>query len=225
MSAPAIPLAEDTGAGAPLRRGLVLGTCTAVTFLYAMTVTIANVSLPQMQGRVLGDAGPDRLGGDREPRRDRGRDAAGGLAPLAVRAAEGVQRVRHRLRRRLPRVRVRRIARTARALPRAAGCARRAARAGVAGDRARHLPAPPARRGDRDLRHGLGARPDRGPGAGRLSQRGLRLALGVPHDHAVQRRSRCSAPGSSSTTASRRRGCGSTGWASCCSPRCSRPSS
>ena len=50
MSAQAIPLAEDTGAGAPLRRGLVLGTCTAVTFLYAMTVTIANVSLPQMQG-------------------------------------------------------------------------------------------------------------------------------------------------------------------------------
>lgn len=50
MSAPAIPLAEDTGAGVPLRRALVLGTCTAVTFLYAMTVTIANVSLPQMQG-------------------------------------------------------------------------------------------------------------------------------------------------------------------------------
>lgn len=50
MSAPAIPLAEDTGTGVPLRRALVLGTCTAVTFLYAMTVTIANVSLPQMQG-------------------------------------------------------------------------------------------------------------------------------------------------------------------------------
>ena len=50
MSAQAIPLADDTGAGAALRRALVLGTCTAVTFLYAMTVTIANVSLPQMQG-------------------------------------------------------------------------------------------------------------------------------------------------------------------------------
>jgi DHA2 family multidrug resistance protein len=50
VSTPAIPLAEDTGAGVPLRRALVLGTCTAVTFLYAMTVTIANVSLPQMQG-------------------------------------------------------------------------------------------------------------------------------------------------------------------------------
>ncbi|HSD54133.1 MAG TPA: DHA2 family efflux MFS transporter permease subunit [Burkholderiales bacterium] len=50
MAQQAIPLAEDTGAGAALRRALVLGTCTAVTFLYAMTVTIANVSLPQMQG-------------------------------------------------------------------------------------------------------------------------------------------------------------------------------
>ncbi|HTO50552.1 MAG TPA: DHA2 family efflux MFS transporter permease subunit [Burkholderiales bacterium] len=50
MSAQAIPLADDIGAGAGLRRALVLGTCTAVTFLYAMTVTIANSSLPQMQG-------------------------------------------------------------------------------------------------------------------------------------------------------------------------------
>jgi len=50
MSTAAIPLADDTTAGAGLRRALVLGTCTAVTFLYAMTVTIANVSLPQMQG-------------------------------------------------------------------------------------------------------------------------------------------------------------------------------
>ena len=31
-------------------RGLVLVTLTFVTMLYAMTVTIANVSLPQMQG-------------------------------------------------------------------------------------------------------------------------------------------------------------------------------
>jgi DHA2 family multidrug resistance protein len=50
MSTLALPLAEDTGPGAAFRRALVLGTCTAVTFLYAMTVTIANVSLPQMQG-------------------------------------------------------------------------------------------------------------------------------------------------------------------------------
>ena len=50
MSTPAITLADDTSAGVGLRRALVLGTCTAVTFLYAMTVTVANVSLPQMQG-------------------------------------------------------------------------------------------------------------------------------------------------------------------------------
>lgn len=35
---------------APPNRGLVLVTLTFVTMLYAMTVTIANVSLPQMQG-------------------------------------------------------------------------------------------------------------------------------------------------------------------------------
>ena len=50
MSAQAIPLAEEPGTAAALYRAAVLATCTAVTFLYAMTVTIANVSLPQMQG-------------------------------------------------------------------------------------------------------------------------------------------------------------------------------
>ena len=50
MAAEAPPLAQDTSAGAALQRALVLITCTAITFLYAMTVTIANVSLPQMQG-------------------------------------------------------------------------------------------------------------------------------------------------------------------------------
>lgn len=34
----------------PWQRAAILLTCTGVTFLYAMTVTIANVSLPQMQG-------------------------------------------------------------------------------------------------------------------------------------------------------------------------------
>ena len=36
--------------GVVFQRAVVLGTCTVVTILYAMTVTIANVSLPQMQG-------------------------------------------------------------------------------------------------------------------------------------------------------------------------------
>ncbi len=37
----------------------MLATCTAVTFLYAMTVTIANVSLPQMQGAL--SVTPDQI--------------------------------------------------------------------------------------------------------------------------------------------------------------------
>lgn len=59
MSTPAASLPEQTGAAAALERALVLGTCTAVTFLYAMTVTIANVSLPQMQGAL--SATPDQI--------------------------------------------------------------------------------------------------------------------------------------------------------------------
>ena len=50
MGVQAIPLPEETGAGAALRRALVLLTCTSITFLCAMTITIANVSLPQIQG-------------------------------------------------------------------------------------------------------------------------------------------------------------------------------
>ena len=59
MSAQAVPLSEAQGPGAALERALVLATCTAVTFLYAMTVTIANVSLPQMQGAL--SASPDQI--------------------------------------------------------------------------------------------------------------------------------------------------------------------
>jgi len=59
MSAQAIPLSEAEGAGAALERALILATCIAVTFLYAMTVTIANVSLPQMQGAL--SASPDQI--------------------------------------------------------------------------------------------------------------------------------------------------------------------
>ena len=59
MSAQAVPLSEAEGAGAALERALILATCTAVTFLYAMTVTIANVSLPQMQGAL--SASPDQI--------------------------------------------------------------------------------------------------------------------------------------------------------------------
>ena len=59
MSAQTVPLSEAEGAGAALERTLILATCTAATFLYAMTVTIANVSLPQMQGAL--SASPDQI--------------------------------------------------------------------------------------------------------------------------------------------------------------------
>lgn len=59
MSAQPIPLSEATGPAAALERALILATCTMVTFLYAMTVTIANVSLPQMQGAL--SATPDQI--------------------------------------------------------------------------------------------------------------------------------------------------------------------
>ena len=59
MSAQPVPLSEAQGAGAAFERALVLATCTGVTFLYAMTVTIANVSLPQMQGAL--SATPDQI--------------------------------------------------------------------------------------------------------------------------------------------------------------------
>ena len=59
MTAQSVPLSEAQGAGAALERALILATCTAVTFLYAMTVTIANVSLPQMQGAL--SVTPDQI--------------------------------------------------------------------------------------------------------------------------------------------------------------------
>ena len=43
-------LAEDTSRAGEWRRWVVVGTCNWVCLLYAMTVTVANVALPQMQG-------------------------------------------------------------------------------------------------------------------------------------------------------------------------------
>ena len=50
MNQPADLSSTDQGRGVLFQRAVILGTCTLVTILYAMTVTIANVSLPQMQG-------------------------------------------------------------------------------------------------------------------------------------------------------------------------------
>ena len=43
-------LSGAVGASAEWRRAAILATCTGICFLYAMTATVANVSLPQMQG-------------------------------------------------------------------------------------------------------------------------------------------------------------------------------
>jgi DHA2 family multidrug resistance protein len=59
VSAQPVPLSEAQGPAAALERAMVLATCTMVTFLSAMTVTIANVSLPQMQGAL--SASPDQI--------------------------------------------------------------------------------------------------------------------------------------------------------------------
>jgi DHA2 family multidrug resistance protein len=51
--------AENSGqisAAESWRRNMILLTCTGVTFLYAMTVSIANVALPQMQGALSATA-------------------------------------------------------------------------------------------------------------------------------------------------------------------------
>ena len=50
MNQPADHSSTDQDRSVLFQRAVILGTCTLVTILYAMTVTIANVSLPQMQG-------------------------------------------------------------------------------------------------------------------------------------------------------------------------------
>ena len=50
MNEPTDLSSPDQERGVLFQRAVILGTCTLVTILYAMTVTIANVSLPQMQG-------------------------------------------------------------------------------------------------------------------------------------------------------------------------------
>ena len=72
------------------------------------------------------------------------------------------------------------------AVPPAAGRVRRGAGAAVAGGHARLLRAARARQGDGDLGHGRDDGPDHGTVAGRLADRNLFLALGVPRQSAVR---------------------------------------
>ena len=50
MTVSTAALSEPAPAGEGLRRAMILFTCVAVTFTYAMAITIVNVSLPQLQG-------------------------------------------------------------------------------------------------------------------------------------------------------------------------------
>ena len=72
------------------------------------------------------------------------------------------------------------------AVPPAAGRVRRGAGAAVAGGDARLLRAAGTRQGDVDLGHGRDDGPDHGAVAGRLADRNLFLALGVPGQPAVR---------------------------------------
>src|ERR1700741_2180022 len=175
----------------PPPRALVLATCTAVTFLYSMSLTAVNVSLPQIQGalsatqdqiawvitsNLVATAVMTPLTGWLPPR----------FGPRALRRAPAVPCVRRRLRRRLRRLRPGRLDRGAGSVAHVAGRRGRAAGADVAGDHAGELSARAPRRRDLDLRRRLGARPGGRAGARRRARRGLRLALGVLHDGAVQ---------------------------------------
>lgn len=59
MTGAALAAAPAAAAPSALRQAMLLGTLTFVTMLYAMTVTIANVSLPQMQGSL--SSTPDQI--------------------------------------------------------------------------------------------------------------------------------------------------------------------
>ena len=206
------------------RRALVLGTCTAVTFLYAMTVTIANVSLPQMQGAL--SASPDQIAWVL---------TANLVATAVATPLTGWLMSRFGRRRRVQPRRARRSAPPRsradspirstelvlfRALQGAIGAPLVPA---VAGDRARHLSAAPPRRGDRDLRRWArcSARSS-GRCVGGCLARDLQLALGVLHDRAVRALALLGTSLFIRDREARRRSRGSTGWASCCSRRRSR---
>ena len=45
-----MPPNQEPYALTPLRRGLIIATVTIATALYALTLTIVNVALPQIQG-------------------------------------------------------------------------------------------------------------------------------------------------------------------------------
>ena len=141
-------------------------------------------------GLALGFARPDQLGAHLLYRRRRHHDRAGRLDGRPLRPQEAVHHLRRRLHRRVVLVRAGAEHRADGAVPPVAGHGRRSAGAAVAVGAARRLYAGGTRLGDGDLGRRRDAGADHGPDAGRLADRQLFLALGVPDQPADRRHHR-----------------------------------
>ena len=178
-----------------LQRALILLSVILATTLYATTLTIANVALPQMQGDLSASHRPDRVGPDLQHRRDRDRDAADRLARGAPRPQAPAGRRGDGLHGQHAALRPRLVAAGADPVAHLPGPVRRAAGAAVAGDHARHLPQAAARHGDGAVGRRRDARADPRADHRRLHDRALQLALGVLRRGAVRRRRGARLPG------------------------------
>ena len=133
---------------------------------------------------------PDQLGAHLLYRRRRHHDRAGRLDGRPLRPQEAVHHLRRRLHRRFVSVRAGAEHRADGAVPPVAGHGRRRAGAAVAVGAARRLFARRTRLGDGDLGRRRDAGADHRPDAGRLADRQLFLALGVPDQPADRRHHR-----------------------------------
>ena len=132
----------------------------------------------------LGEPGPDRLGADLLHRRRRDHDAADRLSRRPLRPQAPVPRLDRRLHRGVDAVRHGAVPDADRAVPRPARRVRRGVGAAVADRAARHLSAraPGLRHGA--VRHRRDGRARPRPGARRLADRELQLALCLLHQPA-----------------------------------------
>ena len=137
-------------------------------------------------GDAVDHPGSDQLGADLLHHRLGDHDLAGRVDDGALRPQAALHRLHRRLHRRLDAVRDLAEHRADGPVPADPGRVRRGAGAARPGGDARRLPDRPARRGDGDLGHGHHARADHGPGARRLSDRELFVALGVLRQRAVR---------------------------------------
>ena len=145
-------------------------------------------------GQPFGLDRPDQLGADLLHRRRRDHDGADRLDGRSFRPQAPVHGLRRRLHLCLAAVRVGAEHHRHGAGPAAARRVRRGAGAAVAIGDARLLSGGATRPGDGDLGHRRDARPDHGADAGRLADRHLQLALGVPDQPAGRHRHRARPP-------------------------------